>query len=92
MPSPRRQFLKRCPVLRKEESVEGRLRLMRKGEPPIEVAGRVLARLDHVVRPRTRLRPSRAVILVLEPGCGSVVLVANSGVVRRTLRVGLARS
>jgi len=71
--------------LRAEERVRDRLGLLRQGEPRMDVAGHVLARLDHFVRPRAWRRPSRGALVVLSLVAAGV-LVASRSELRRTAR------
>lgn len=71
--------------LRAEERVRDRLGLLRQGEPRMDVAGHVLARLDHLVRPRAWRRPSRGALVVLSLVAAGV-LVASRSELRRTAR------
>jgi hypothetical protein len=73
------------PAIQREEGVHRRLRLLRTGEPPIEVAQHVLNRLDHVARARTLPRPTRIMVVVLSLVVAGV-LVASSSNIRQTVR------
>jgi anti-sigma factor RsiW len=78
-----------CPrcsaALRRDEGVHHRLVLLRGGEPPIDVADRVLKRLDRLARPRPLHKPARGVLLALSLVVAGL-LVASNGTVRRKVR------
>ena len=71
--------------LRAEDMLHDRLALLRHGEPRMDVVGHVLARLDHVVRPRAWHRPGRTAVVVLSLVLAGV-LVASRSELRRTAR------
>jgi hypothetical protein len=73
------------PALQQDEGVRRRLRLLRAVEPRVEVAERVLGRLEQVARPGVSRRPVGYAVVVAALLLAGVVIASN-GKIRQTIR------
>lgn len=78
-----------CPtcglILHQNEDIQRQLSLLRAAEPRVEIAQRVLGRLEQVARPRLSRRPVRLAVVAAALVLAGVVIASN-GKLRRTMR------